>query len=850
MSTRTRLPFANNRQRETYSAMLAEFRALGYSGTLLEEDYRFGDWFASDIPERAVSAVAFGQLPLSYDTACLGIVLANGATGKSWIRQYRSLGAPYIFELRTDDQVVKWSVGAQDVREDMRFDCTSVADVFRKHANDWSRVEVLRAKNISTYSRRPQQLDMFLDTGLIPAIEQEIQRRLDPILRESLSLATEKYQKSTGKQPDPTSLFQLAFRLLAGKVFFDRGIQQLRELGESPGPDAVIDAVSTYYGDRQKSLLTKDAREAIYNRLWTQFDFRNLSIEVLTMIWSGTFVTPDVRKKLGIHPTRRTVARYVVERLPFQDVAEPDRIVVEPCAGSGTFLVAALNRLRDLLPPNMNEQSRHLYFRERLFGFEQEPFGVEIGKLCLTLADFPNPNGWHLTQANVFKSQGFIDSLKKARFVLCNPPFEDFDNEARRRVGARHHAQPAELLCRVLDNLHADGALGFVLPHTAIDGCAYKEIRQKIAHRFSEIEIVSLPPESAFETARHPTMLLICYGHKAKSRPCTVVHRKVDKKDWAQFVQSYRVSSEPTEQKNDTQVVDSLLVPDLLEVWKTLRHCDRLGKIAKVHRGIEWNKPLRKNGKETGNRDKLVKNKPAPGYQAGIPPLAKPFYAFSLPPTAFLSVHEEDHRRGFNLPWDKPKVFLNSSRNSLGKWRLAAVPDFTGLLCYQTFTAIWPHDPKLAIPLAAILNSPVANAFLATHDLRHNRNSSVENIPMPDLRSLDTVRVTALVKQYQEERDNTTKDMILRQIDALVLSAYGLSPKLERQLLDYFNGSRRQVPFQFADYFPGDFTPWFSLANYLSKQFRHANVGNFTKDCREAPAVFRNAIENAMHLYE
>ncbi|MCX6833408.1 MAG: N-6 DNA methylase [candidate division Zixibacteria bacterium] len=851
MSNPIQLPFANDRQRKTYAAVLAEFRALGYSGDLLIEDYRFGDWFASDVPERAVSAAAFGQLPLSYDTACLAVVLANGESGESRIRQYRSLGAPYVFELR-NHHVVKWSLGAQHVHEDMRFESESIVRVFREHANDWSRAEVLRAKNIPAIpSRRPRQLDMFLDTGLIPALEQEIQTKLDPILQDALSSATNVYQKSTGREPDPTALFQLAFRLLAGKVFFDRDVSKLKDLGTSPDPDSIIAAVSEYYGEQPRLPLTKGARQALCSALWTRFDFRNLSIDVLATIWARTFVTPELRKKLGIHRTQRALARYIVDRLPFEQIPEEDRIVVEPCAGSGTFLLAALHRLRDLLEPTMPASRRHTYLRKRLLGFEQELFGVEIGTLCLTLADFPNPNGWQLTQENVFTSQRFIDSLTRARFVLCNPPFEAFPDEVMRQVGARYHPQPAELLSRTLNYLHRDGAIGFVLPHTALDGQEYRDVREGLARRFSDIEIVSLPPESAFETARHPAVLLIAHGQKGSLQRCAITHRKVHDTDWPAFIRNSAPSREDVEEKSDSDARKSLLVPDFAEVWKALQHCDRLSKVAVVHRGIEWNKPLRRGRKETGNRERLIKDKPQAGFRRGIPPRAKPFHAFSLPPTAFLSVRKEDQLyNAFDFPWDKPKVFLNAVRKSQkGRWRLAAAADFEGLLCYQTFTAIWPHDPGFTTPLAAILIGPVANAFLMTHDVRHNRNDTVKQIPMPRLSDRDISRLVELVGYYQEQASDVAKDLTLRQIDAMVLSAYDLPPRLERELLDYFNGSRRQVPFMFANYFPDDFTPCFSLSDYLSDWFKHATAGNFAIDCTETPPVFHDAVESAMRMY-
>jgi hypothetical protein len=531
-------------------------------------------------------------------------------------------------------------------------------------------------------------------------------------------------------------------------------------------------------------------------------------------------------------------------------VDKDDRVVVEPCAGAGTFLVAALRRLRDLLPPQMAARSRHSYLRDRLLGFEQEPFGVEIGKLCLTLADFPNPNGWQLIEEDVFTSHRFIESLAKARFVVCNPPFEAFPDDVLRKIRARHHAQPAELLSRTLDHMNREGAIGFVLPHTALDGQEYKDVRGRIAARFSNVEIVSLPPESAFETARHPAALLIAHGRKPQLRLCAVVHRKVDKAHWPEFLRTFAAPVEDAEEKSESDACKTLLVPVLAELWKALQHCDTLATMADVHRGIEWSKPLRKDGKETGNREKLVRDKPASGFREGIPPKAKPFHAFRLPPTAFLSVRKDDQLYdSFDLPWDKPKVFLNAARKSHDAWRLAAVADFAGLLCYQTFTAIWPHDPRLTIPLAAILNGPVANAFLATREIKHNRIHTIRRIPMPRLADRDISHIVYLVALYQQQSTDVAKELALKHIDAAVLNAYNLPPRLERQLLDYFNDSRRQVAFKFANYFPRDFRPWFSLVDYLSDSFKRATAGNFVEGCAEAPTAFRDALETAMRVY-
>jgi hypothetical protein len=100
----------------------------------------------------------------------------------------------------------------------------------------------------------------------------------------------------------------------------------------------------------------------------------------------------------------------------------------------------------------MNSAKRHAYFVKMLRGFETDLFALEVGKLCLMLADFPNANGWQLENRDVFTSRSFTDSLKDARFVVCNPPYEEFTAEERGRYAkVRASEKPAELLLRVLN---------------------------------------------------------------------------------------------------------------------------------------------------------------------------------------------------------------------------------------------------------------------------------------------------------------------------------------------------------------------------------------------------------------
>ena len=174
---------------------------------------------------------------------------------------------------------------------------------FQSHVNDWSPEAVLRAKNIE-FPRQNPQFD-FYDFGLIPALEDKIQRKLDPILKTALAAAQETYRRTAARKPDERDLFRLTFRLLAGKVLHDRGVGKFPNLTRDTGPDTVLRHVADHYGEQFPKVLNLQARQAAFDQIWSRLDFRNLSIDVLTFIWSTTLVTKEIRDTLGIHTTPR-----------------------------------------------------------------------------------------------------------------------------------------------------------------------------------------------------------------------------------------------------------------------------------------------------------------------------------------------------------------------------------------------------------------------------------------------------------------------------------------------------------------------------------------------------------------
>lgn len=821
----------SSRQQKLFEATLEQVRSLGYRGDLLQRNYSFGDWFASETPLREAPAAAFGRTPVAYDSACLALLLSNGKSGKDLVIDYRALGAPLAFEVR-DDCVIQWKVGRnrETTEETLRIPPDALERIFRDNEPSWHAQAVLRAKN-SSFDLGPRQLD-FIDLGLLPALESQIKGKLDRLLHEVVQDAIKTYKDAQGQSPDLRLLFRLIFRILAAKVLHDRRVSGFTELPDPANSELALERVAEYYDDPYPLLQSRPTQTLVADKLWNQADFQNLSVEVLAYIYENTLVDESVRRQLGTHSTPYSIARYILHHLPLQEIPVDQRRVLEPCCGHAIFLVSALQRLRELLPADMEPQQRHRYFVKMLKGFEIDSFALEVAKMCLMLADFPNHNGWKLENEDVFLSKGFNSALQRARIVVCNPPFEDFDTSERARYpNLRSVKKPAEILYRVLDHLPVDGILGFVLPHSFLDGSGYREIRRALAERYCDMELVSLP-DRVFEHSDAETVLLI--GRRSsppRHGRSSVTLTEVQDKDRETFLSSFAYTRKDTDILTPERAADSLAVTAMGEIWERLAEYPKLGK-AGIHRGVEWQAPF--------DPEKYLSPVPKPGFKPGVSSAAGHFHAFLTPPTEYLCVKPECRKgNAFDLPWDCTKVVMNAVRVSRGPWRVAAFADENGLLFSQSFTCLWPPEGWTAKSLAAVLNGPVVNVFIATHEKRHVRKKTLKRVPLPRLSSLDVEVIDRLVDQFvrhassaKDGRREVAREILLK-IDAQVLRGYNLPPRLERQVLEFFRGKSRPVPFDFGDYYPANFSPHLPLWMYISRDLESCTAQRLIQETPE-----------------
>lgn len=792
--------------------------ATGYRREALVRDYAFADVLTIDGGTRSVPFAAFTQTPPSYRSAAFAVVEQESKSDIETVQAYRSLGAPLLFVI-AGDKVSVWQVRARGTPR--RLDHVSHTDVlalFDRNRSDWQPDVIHRAKSIGSIDRAYQR--DFVDLGLLSAVEGEIHVKLDQLLIDTMQVAHDVAGEALNN--DPRQLFRIVFRLLAAKVLQDRE-HSYATTWDSTDLLSVLRAIESYYSLPAVLVGKNEGELAPYSAAWATLrqgiSFSNISSEDLAFVYENTFVTPETRQKLGTHSTPRQLAEYAVSRLELHRFKPENLTIYEPFAGAGVFLVSALRHLRDLLPGDWSDLKRHQFLVEHLAGDEYDPFACEVATLSLILADYPNQNGWHIQERDLFADGVLAERLRGQAVILCNPPFESFNQTDRDSyaLARETYSKPVAVLDAAL--AARPQALAFVLPRPFIQDRQFVEQRQKIEALYGSVELVELP-DRIFGAALIESALLIARDLRpAQADTIALLSTEVADRDRADFLKTGKVTVQRAlERPVGESAKGNLWIPPLHTLWMHLAHNPALGEQLEVHRGIEWHYAQN----QAWSRDEQ------PDYQRGFA-TARNLKQYLLPQSIWLDCRRDSLRgNAIDHLWSKPKLMANAGRLSRGPWRIGATPDHLGLVGSQQWFGMWPRTEVTGgdLPaLAAIINGPIANAYLAVHSpAKGIRISALNAIPMP----VTLPDVTELVVEYGlmlrgaeliSDRDARLREL-LDEIDARVLAAYDLSPRLERDLLDYFGSAQRPVAHEWSNWNLRYPIAGLTLAERLSGRFR------------------------------
>lgn len=793
-----------------------------------------------------VPLAAFAHSPHDSRSACIAVI--DGVSDpEATVASCRTLGAPLVF-IYFPDQWQLWKQSATRPQLLRRIPSEELPSFFGEQKKKLAPESVYRAKTWARFDKS-YQLE-FVDVGLMPLVEEEAGRKLAELIERVVLEAKSRLGWKELSQEQGHWLLKSNFWLLAAKILKDKNVPAFTTLDLENLQD-VFARVAHHYGATapirvdakpQAKALRESAQEI------SRFSPLGLvSTDALAYLYENALITKEIRAALGTHCTPTYLVDYIIGKLRpwIEDILVDQRQVFEPACGHAAFLLAAVQLLGDLLPAGMSSPSkRHQYLRTRLHGCDVDAFALEIALLRLTLADVPNPNGWDLQVADMFKGDLLARRSHVASIVLANPPFADFSAAERRSIDSGstrtlYVNKAAEVLHRVVVNMQLGAVFGIILPQGLLYSQNAASLRQFLATNFEISEICLFPDKVFTFSEAESTVLLGRRTQPGQRNRGSILYRRVREPDVENFKQSYEATYDSQVQSSRFSAADqwSFFIPDLEEVWRFCRELPKFGDMATIGKGFDF-----RSRKEHAfpPRALTVSHEPREDFVKGFVRLHPKLQTHELPETVWINlVPAVIKTRRYGTTIGVPQVLLNYARVSRGPWRLKAFLDKEGHPVTSRFLVIRPQDERWPLEaLWGICNSPFANAYSYAFSTKRDVLAGLmRKMPIPDINSVDVTPLVETVNVYLKAThllddgslspDTSDELKILHwRIDAEVLRLYGLPPHLERQLLDLFSGvERRGVPFEQREYFPKGFTELSTLSEILAitADWEHTN---------------------------
>jgi SAM-dependent methyltransferase len=361
------------------------------------------------------------------------------------------------------------------------------------------------------HSARRDELATFLNRGITKATWfcQKAERPLDAEAGKALS--------------------RVAIGLLAARILEDKGILGPKDEQSTNARD-LLGAANSLADGFFKDVIADDLTK-LDNDIGHNFvDEMLLRIMAhLTGPASFSMVTPEMLGDLyenalraerkrggdleldGIHYTPLSLTRNVLNRIPLEELPPDQRRVLDIACGSGTFLLAATERLRSIFDANEEDAEATVleHLRGHVVGYDQDDVALHVANLTYLLdhviktrdaTTVPHPI-LRKGDALALTDQDFADSGPS--IIVGNPPF------GNSRDGG---LLANKFLAKALELLTPGGFLGMVMPGAFLkmmERGGIVEIRRKLLQTCELLEVWEMPLGTVGIAARQETCVII-----------------------------------------------------------------------------------------------------------------------------------------------------------------------------------------------------------------------------------------------------------------------------------------------------------------------------------------------------
>ncbi len=830
----------------TVDALKPGLKRCGYGAAQLRTDYRFD---GGKIP-----LAAFSGPPCDTRSACINVV-ESPEDAEPCVANVRNSGAPVVFACCCD-RLEWWKQTTTRPEHKETIKQSQLDAFFSENKANFAPGKIYEAK---TRARLPGQEQLhFVDVGLMPMVERTMGDDLSRLIGRAIGEMEGALGRPTKGKKAVQDVFKSAFWLLAAKMLHDKQVNYFKTI-KLAEIDDVFRRVGRHYGDTHGLPPGGKRWRAAIGKAADTIDrfgyLGSVSTEALAYLYENLLVPDEVRKALGIHSTPSYVVDYMLWQLwPWiEQIPEDDRQVFEPACGHAAFLVGAMRLLRQWSSVGDGRQ-RHEYLRRHLQGVEIDPFALEIAKLSLTLADIPHGNSWNLNQADMFEKGLLENRTRRCHILLANPPYEKFSTTDRTSYRKRDAAVSAqtkavEMLKRTIPHLPRGGVFGVVVPQGTLHSSEASELRELLVGKF-EIAEIALFADNLFEKSDHETAVILGRRKKPRVTSPAIRYRRVREKGMDAFRERFAFSSEQAvrQVRFESAFGCDMRLRELDEVWSCLATSPKLGSIALIQKGFEFQSEEELQGAE------VISKKRRHGWIKGFASARGDYGVWQAPPLVWMDYSPGKLRaRGGGAKPGTAQVLVNYGRVSRAAWRLKAVLDPQGHAVTSRFLTVRPRGTTTHLEfLWALLNSPLGNAFAYCESMKRDlKAGTMRAMPLPPRAESGARAVIEAANAYLELARQTegfmeigpSHDSIrqaLLRMDAEVLRLYDLPPRLERQLLDLFDGvERKGVGCKFRGYYPEGLDEYVPLHELISESYDRSTLDAFLRQHKptESPEV-------------
>lgn len=483
-----------------------------------------------------------------------------------------------------------------------------------------------------------------------------------------------------------------------------------------------------------------------------------------------------LRQEWKIYPTPQHVAWRMVTGLPIEAIPTERRKVWDGTCGSGTFLVAALDRLRTLMP-NLSLPELREYFIHTISGNDLVPALADVSRIALDLAlGAPVGGDWRITETDVLKAPAWSSDVIPT-IIIGNPPFAAIGHTPDVAISIINHY--IELLPR-------GGLLSVIIPRSLLGTDAASRLRRRLLSEFEIYEVSEYESGTFSGTEQETAVLTARKLHEGERSTFAVTWREVAKDGQTRAIDALR----------QVEWLQNEYTPILPPLW--MRMNTLFDGFPQLRMFVTKNN--RSQGITPGIAGKgNIISHPEPG---AVP------YLFGREDMLPFAIPWHQHPRWLHydpvrLQWARPgavelfksaKVFISRHVTWGSAWRIRAAVDLDGVFPSDQFIVMIPRPPLSMDFLAALFNSAMVNCLLGLRNPSNTVNMKhMLELPIPrDTQSEVVRRIEVVARELREGRQpggilsSEHLAELTLELDSLFFDAYEMPGSLRHEIGQHF----------------------------------------------------------------